>query len=370
MAGLLVLLLPAARLDSAERSYAKPKGWDQIVESARREGTVVVYGPTQGGREPVLDSAFNKIYPGIRVLGTFGSGSDIGNRILSERRANRYIPDVLIGGTSTSLLTLKPAGALASLRPHLLLPEVLDESAWLEKRLSWADAGEPYTTLMFVGYVQTAAYVNTKLVNPGQFRSYFDLLNPAWKGKIVASDIRRGGRGGVVARFIYSHPDLGPQFLERLFSEMDITFGSEPRQMVDWLANGRFPIALFLASDDITRAQEQGLPVAPVPAEQFKEGSPIAPAGGATSIMDRAPHPNAAKVFINWLLSREGQAAWQEAVHLPSLRTDISKKGLYPFDVPKPGIKYTNGGTEEFSRMGATVIRDTVTKALAKVGRQ
>jgi ABC-type Fe3+ transport system substrate-binding protein len=73
----------------------------------------------------------------------------------------------------------------------------------------------------------------------------------------------------------------------------------QTRQIVDWLAKERFAIALFLASDDITTAQEKGLPVAHVPPEQFKEGAAMAPAGGAVSLMDRAPHPNAAVLFIN-----------------------------------------------------------------------
>jgi iron(III) transport system substrate-binding protein len=223
---------------------------------------------------------------------------------------------------------------------------------------------------MFLGYVQTVAYVNTQIADPRQFTSYWDLLNPRWKGKIVSSDIRRGGRGGVTSRFIYKHPQLGPAYLERLFSEMDITLSADPRQMVDWLANGRFALALFLASDDITHAQEKGLPVAHVPAEQFKEGAAVAPAGGAVSLMDRAPHSNAAVLFINWLLSREGQLVWQQAARLPSLRRDIPKEGLYSFDVPKPGARYVSGGTEEYVRVTGDALRDLVTKAITKASRQ
>jgi iron(III) transport system substrate-binding protein len=369
-AWLLALFLPAALLEAAEKPiYPKPREWDLLVEAARKEGTVVVYTPGQAGRQVFLGEAFGNAFPGMRVLETAGSGSVQINRILTERRANRYIPDVLIGGTGTTLLGIKPAGGVLPLKPKLILPEVLDESAWFEKKLWWADAEEPYTTLMFTGYVQSLAYVNTRMVDPRQFTSYWDLLNPKWKGKIVSSDIRRGGRGGVTSRFIYKHPQLGPAYLERLFSEMDITLSSDPRQMVDWLAKGRFALALFLASDDISTAQEKGLPVGHVAAEQFKEGAAMAPAGGAVSLMDRAPHPNAATLFVNWLLTREGQIAWQQAVRLPSLRMDIPKTGLYPFDVPKPGAKYVNGGTEEYVRITSGAIGELVTKAMAKAGK-
>jgi len=179
-------------------------------------------------------------------------------------------------------------------------------------------------------------------------------------------NIRRGGRGGVVSRYVYKHPQLGPKYLSRLFSEMDITLSSDPRQMVDWLAKGRFQIALFLSSTDVASAQEKGLPVAHVFADQFREGAPIAPGPGAVSMTDQAPHPNAAILFVNWLLSKEGQIKWQEAQRLPSLRIDISKKGLYPFDIPKPGIKYINAGAEEYARITRSSIRKLISNAIAK----
>jgi len=368
----VILLAAPERGSAAEKIYPKPQGWDQLVEAAKREGTIVFYAPTGIDRRGagIIEEAFKKSYPGITVQKNVGSGSMTLSRTLTERRANRYIPDVFIGGTSTLLLGLKPAGALQPLGPNLILPEVLDKSGWLMNRLWWADAQEPYTTLMFLGYVQTMGAVNTKLANPREFTSYWDFLNPKWKGKIVAHDIRRGGTGGVVVRFVYKHPQLGPRYLERLFSEMDITLTGEVRQTVDFLGIGRYALGLFVGSENLLQAQEQGLPVALVPAEQLKEGSPIAPSGGSIALMDRAPHPNAAKLFVNWLLSREGQIAYQESIALPSLRVDIPKTGLYSFDIPKPAVQYAAGGAEDYSRIGAEAIRDVVTRALTKAGRQ
>jgi ABC-type Fe3+ transport system substrate-binding protein len=317
----------------------------------------------------MLEEAFRRAFPGMKIQTTIGSG-DYVSRILTERRAGRYIPDVLIGGSSTAVVGLKPAGALQPLGPSLILPEVLDRSAWLMNRLWWADAQEPYTCLMFLGYVQAMGAVNTRMANPGEFASYSDFLNTKWKGKIIALDIRGGGTGGVVVRFLYKHPQFGPRYLERLFSEMDVTLASDVRQAVDWVGAGRFPLGLFLGSENVMHAQEQGLPVALIPPEQLKEGSPIAHSGGSVSLLDRAPHPNAAKLFINWLLSREGQIVYQESIRLPSLRVDISKTGLYPFDLPKPGVAYVSGGEEEYLRIAATVVRDVVNKGLAKAGRQ
>jgi iron(III) transport system substrate-binding protein len=361
---LFFLLAFSSPLKGAEKI-----SWERVVAGANEEGRVTLYAQSTLGRKADPFEIFHKSYPGVKVSAVTAAGNEITNRIMTERRAGRYIADAVIGGTTTAIVTLKPARAVAPLKPALMLPEVLDESRWWQKRLWWADANEPLTTLMFMGYVQTLAYVNTQLADEKQFKSYNDILDKKWKGKIVATDIRRGGRGGIVARFIYKHPDLGPRYLERLFSEMDLTLSSDPRQMVDWLAQGKFSLALFLATDDVTTAMEKGLPVAPVPADQFKEGAPIAPGGGAVSLADRAPHPNAAVLFINWLLSREGQAEWQRILHVPSLRTDIAKDGLYAFDIPKPGVNYVNAGTEEYSRITGDEIRDLVTKALTKAGK-
>ena len=346
---------------------AEVKNWEQLVKAARQEGQVTIYGSTllANGRPP-LDEYFTRTYPGIKVNKTYGPTGSISSRIMTERRAGQYIPDIHIDGTTESLVLLKPAGAMAPLKLALMLPEVLELSGWLYNRHWWADAKEPYTTLMFQGYVQTMVSVNTKLVSADSIKSYFDLLDPKWKGKIVSNDIRRSGPGGVTARFLYKEPKLGPQYLERLFSEMDITLSSDRTQMVDFVGSGRFPIGLFFSPKDVHDAQQQGLPITLVPPENFKEGAPIAPGGGAVNLMDRAPHPNAAAIFINWLLSKEGQLRWQETQLLPSLRIDIPRDGLFATDVPKPGVKYVAGGTEDYSGITPAIFKELVSKALEK----
>jgi ABC-type Fe3+ transport system substrate-binding protein len=102
--------------------------------------------------------------------------------------------------------------------------------------------------------------------------------------------------------------------------------------------------------------------------KQLKEGVSISSGAGSVSVMDRAPHPNAATVFLNWLLSRAGQGAWQRAISLPSLRTDISKSELNSNIVVGRGVKYIDVGTEKFI-LAEPAIRSIITKALEKAGR-
>src|SRR5712692_8765096 len=297
---------------SATTTAAKPSEWDQLVDAAKREGVVSVYA-TDSVNRPALVGAFERAFPGIRVEGTFAPGSQQAQRIITERQANKYLVDILVAGPATAFNVLKPAGVLAPLPPALILPEVLQSSSWLQNKLHWGDGAEPYTALMFQGSLQSPVAYNTQMVDPSQFKSYWDLLDPRWRGKIVATDIRRPGPGAVPVRWMYLHKELGPDFLDRLFSEQAVTLSLDQRQMIDWLAQGRFPLGVFLFYTEVSLAAEQGLPVGLVPNEQFKQGAVIGPGGGAVSLADRAPHPSAARLYVNWLLSREGQIEWQKA---------------------------------------------------------
>lgn len=358
----------AQNAGSGVGAVAKPAGWDQLIEAARTEGTVVVYGPPGTVyRRPLVD-AFEKAFPGITVAGTFGDSSDRTSRILAERTAGRYSVDVIVDGTANPVTVLKQAGALSPLKPILVLPEVTDTSNWAENQLWWADATEPYTTLIYLGVVTQVASYNKTLVNPKEFTSYRDFLDPKWKGKIVATDVRKPGPGAAPARWIYKHPQLGPEYLKQLFGQMDMVLSNDQRQMVDWLAQGRYPLGLFINSTDVRQAAAQGLPVGVIEGEASKEGALISAGWGAVALVDRAPHPNAAKLFINWLLSREGQDTWQKETKEPSLRTDLPKDDV--FDAMKPGFKYVNASSEEYARITGVVIQPLITEALSTAGRQ
>lgn len=334
------------------------------MEAARREGTVNLYAGAGGNLRAALVENFEQAHPYIDVQETIAPGGELVSRVITERSAGRYIPDIILGQTISAVEILKPAGALAPLKPALVLPEVADESRWLENRLWWTDAREPLTNLRFQGTVQASVFYNPQMVNPAEIRSYLDLLDPKWRGRIVSTDIRRPGPGSFVARFMWKHPALGPRYLERLYGEMNIVRGTDQRQMVDWVAQGQYPIGLFLSSQDVIPAIRLGLPIEALPAEQMAEGAIIGPGGGALTMADLAPHPNAAIVYINWLLSREGQISWQTEIGQNSLRVDIPKEGLATFSLPRPGVNYVDAGSEEYGSDITNQINETLTRIL------
>jgi len=370
---IFVVLLVGSQFPSSETSllaaeYSKPQGWDQLVEAARKEGIVSIYGRTGEQTEKVLGD-FEKAFPGIKIRRLSLPGSALLSRLMAEYRARMHLVDVLIGGHGGSSATiLKRAGVFVPLKPTFILPEVADTSAWRDNRLWWYDAAKPYTILNYQGISQGYLTRNTNLVNPKELNAWMDLLNPKWKGKIVSIDPRRSRFGGGAFRFTYWDSDLGPKYLERLFREMDVTLSASSRQMADWVGRGRYHLAIGVGSLTVERAAAQGLPLALVPTQRFKEGAPMSSSGGTISLMRHAPHPNAAKLFVNWLLSREGQMAWQKRTRQNSLRIDIPKDGLRPENTPIAGQTYDFHSTEEVYNRSKDVMA-YVRRLLNKLGK-
>ena len=324
------------------------KEWEQTLAAARKEGQVNVYIYRYEG----LLQDFKREYPGINVVSVTGRGSELTNRIMAERRAGKFIADVYSGGTNSLFNTLYKGKALDPIKPLLLLPEVTDLSKWYGNEHRYADPEGRYI-FAFIGSPSNAqlAY-NTKMVDPKEFRSYADLLHAKWKGKIVSLDPRDTGLGATM-QFYYYSPEIGPEFMKKFFGGMEVTYAKNFRQMTDWLAQGKF--AICMGCKDSMRAKNQGLPVDDFDTNGWKEGSSFSAGGGSFSYMNQAPHPNAAKVFINWFLSRKGQMALQKLGDVDdpanSRRIDIPKEGIPPDNRLQAGVKYFDVVKPEYGDM-------------------
>src|SRR5215207_3781215 len=230
--------------------------WEQTIAAAKKEGRLNFYVGRYGS-EPLLNE-FRKEFPEIKIVTVNGAGNSLGTRIVTEIRAGHVVADLFSGGANTNYEVLYEGKALDSIKSLLVLPEVLDESKWYEGRIRFTDPEQRHVLVYIANPTSSGFYYNTTLVNPKEFKSYWDLVAPKWKGKIVSQDPLGTGLGASLQHYYY-HPELGPEFLKKLFSEMQPTFGRDRRQITDWLAQGRF--ALCLGCRDTNRAKQQGLPV-------------------------------------------------------------------------------------------------------------
>ena len=322
--------------------------WEKVVQAAKKEGQVSIY---IYHFEPVLE-AFKKAYPQIKVVSITGTGNQLASRIIAERRADKYLADVFSSGVSTNFNILYQAKVLDSIRAAFILPEVLDESKWYEQKHSYADPEKQYVFAYLANTYSAQLHYNSTLIKGNDFESYWDVLAPKWKGRLLSLDPTLTGVWGPL-RLFYHHPALGPSYVRKFFGSMDIRLGRDDRQLTDWLAQGKF--ALCLGCKDAPRAKSQGLPVDSFDTNAWKEGGAITASPGSLSVINRAPHPNAAKLFVNWLLSRDGQLAVQKLgdPNDPpnSRRMDIPKDELPPHSRLVEGRKYLDIGHPALSDM-------------------
>ena len=320
----------------ASAARADDPVWDATVIAAIAEGEVNVHGGPGRLYVVALVDGFKEAYPDIKVNFTGLSGRDAIPKILSERAAGVYAWDVYIGGSSSVMGSLKPAGALAPIRPALILQEVLDDKNWLGGfAAGFMDLEKTYM-YGFQAEVTPTVLVNWDHVSRADLKTYQDLLKPQFAGKIVWDDPRLPGAGSAAgARFIYN---FGADFLKRLYSEQQIVYVANLRQSAEWLVSGRYPIALGVGVVDLAPFRDQGLGKnIAEPSEARLPHEPVATGFGTLSMPANPPHPNAAKVYVNWLLSKAGQISW-EKTGFDSRRTDIAH--VSPETVPKPGEPY------------------------------
>ncbi len=314
--------------------------WDKTLKAARKEARVVVYGgSTVAGLKVHATKLFKEKF-GLELEALSGRGSDVVAKILSERRADLFTVDVYISGPTSIYIDFKPKGALDPIEPALILPEVIDSKGWLDGKHYWGD--EDRMVYLWAASPESHVVINTTVVQPEEIKSYQDLLNPKWKGKIMINDpsLEGPGRRGFVDA-IY-HKFVEPDFFRQLVKYQDVVVLRDENLMNNWLVMGKYPILLWPNNGRLPEYIEAGAPIESV---TQKEGISIRAGGAALSIMNRAPNPHAASVFTNWFLSREGQTLAQKVTNKQSRRVDISIEGLP--DVRQPGVKYFASPSDE-----------------------
>jgi iron(III) transport system substrate-binding protein len=354
----LIALLPAS---AAAQNAPWKSGWEETLAAARQEGKVVISGPPIPELRQALPAAFKARY-GIAVdyLGARG-GTEAAARMRSERQAGIHSVDVVFAGSQSMALIFYPEKWLQPLKPALQLPEVLDGSKWKKGKLWFADPDEQYI-LRLSNTVTKMFHINTDLVKPGEIRSVKDLLNPKWKGKIALQDPTVSGSGSNQAAHLYLQH--GADFIKQLYVEQKPVISRETRQITDGLARGAYAITLGAEDGKIETLKAEGAPVTILEniTDLYDE---ISASFGQVAILDPAPHPNAAKVFVNWIASKEGNEVFNRAIGTAPTRNDVDESYLPPEIIPKPGAEYFDTFDWEFTVTKKPEIRRRIKEILS-----
>ncbi len=292
-------------------SAASPWNMDNVEAAARKEGSLVIYS-APGHINRKAQSAINKIFKdryGVSIEWTTLSARDISPRVFAEQRTKNYTVDLTMSGIAGHYGQLKPKGYVQPIVP----PSTFQKGGW---RLDPTSVKPKARDWLFINMpLRPSFLINTNLIPSGQEpKSYQDLLDPKWKGKIVFQTPARGGTGSGWFRATHSH--LGLKYMRALAKQVVIV--AKVNDTPQGVVRGQYPIGLAASTTRVRRLIEQGAPVKFI---QPKEGSHMASQG--TCFIVNAPHPNAAKLFYHWFFTKEGQIVYATNTQAISVRKDV-----------------------------------------------
>jgi ABC-type Fe3+ transport system substrate-binding protein len=314
--------------------------WHAILAAAKKEGTMAVAAPPEIAGP--MTEGFNRD-TGIDIEFLGGETRERSSRIGREVRAGRVTIDFLFTGSVE--LPLVKAGFFEDLKSKLILPGAADAKNWAGGELKWVDNTSRYM-LQTQAFVSSVPIYDGNAIKPGELNTWNDLLQPKYKGKIVAYDPRSGGPGAQIAGYIGA--TKGIDFLKSLYVGQEVVYSLSSRQMTEWIARGVYMVGMGIPSADyltLTNAGVKNL----IPAN-LKDG-PGAVSGGFSVVLipKGAPHPNAATVFLNWVASAPGQIAYSQGLKTISRRTDVPlDPSVAAYTVPKPGVTYQDQYNEDY----------------------
>ena len=273
----------------------------QTIAAAKKEGTVVWY-TTQIPDPLVLSvkAGFEQKY-GIKLQFVRSNSTEIALRVLNEARAGRPQADVYDGTTTAE--ALKKEGLAMKWLPD-------------EAKSFAADYVDPQGYWIATNvYLITAAY-NTKMVPAAQApRNWDDLLDPRWRGQMVwgATPSLSGGPGFVAVVLKELGPRRGEDYLQKLAKQAIAGIGAAARVVIDQAISGEYPIALQIFPEHAIESAARGAPI-----KWIAMKPAMTAIVSTTGIVADPPHPNAAKVLLDYLVSTDGQERYRDAFYIPA----------------------------------------------------
>lgn len=269
---------------------AAQSDWDKVVAAGKKEGTVLVYQSQHGTPHwQSVVKAFESKY-GIKVQVYDARASEMTEKIRVEQTSGRYLADLEFHG-KTSILQQRENNFV---QKHGGVPNAVN----LRPEFPADEYSVP-------AWVQNVCFlINTNLVKGAdEPKEWKDLLNPKWKGRILSDDMRVLGTGQTLFAVFYKK--YGPEFLEKLKAQ-DLVYNRDLRMSSRAIARGEH--AILLTQQIALASDLKGLPIKVV---MPSDGCPYTPIRSA--ILRGAPHPNAARLFMNHFIEQQSQITYGNA---------------------------------------------------------
>ncbi len=295
--------------------------WDELVKAAEKDGAITIAGGVvKAHRETV--ALFQKAFPKIKLEFTGVTPDTFEPRVRAERKANLYLWDVHTGGVSSLIYTRQiPDGWYDPVR-EVIRPEIAKDALWL----GGYDAGfldkDKKFVFAFTGEISESVFVHRGMIKESELKTLDDMLKPQFKGMTAWLNPQERNAGSTAyARIMVV---LGEDKARLLLTEQQPVISRTPRQLAEWAVRGRYPITVGTNRSDMAEFHEQGIGKE-VAVLADSRGQSITPGTGGLLLMNRAPHPAAARLFVNWLLDKEAQTDWAARAKRNSRRTDVPK---------------------------------------------
>jgi len=350
IAGLLVALLALAKPAAAQDWHAE---WQKTIDAANAEGSLILYSqPNQDARNFLLRE-FPQAYPKIKLSLSVVDASDFVARIRTERSAGKNLWDVALAGPPGGII-LSHDGILDPVLPEIIDPATKNPDLWGGWHGAFMDTAGQYVFAMakFIA----GPWYNALKIPPEKVaaQGLKLLLDPSLKGKIAWHDPVLPGSGTSYAYLL--RVKLGDDAFKMLITDQKIDFVPQQFQVVDAMARGTAwvgigpPVRSLIATYTKAGVQADIRSFGNSPDNNLE-----AIGGGALFIFKDRPHPNATRVFINWLLTRDVQYGMAKATEQASRRQDVPIT-TQPDETPVKGAQYVPPQREDV----APAVRQTV----------
>ncbi len=292
--GLLAIILSVVATNYAS-SQAWQDEWNATIAKAKGQSLVIVTQENQA-YDAVINE-FSKKF-GIKSEITGSRPSSALAKIQVEQKNGQFVWDMWMGGTSNMVNTAAPAGLIEPMEKYFILPEVKEMANWRHPDFIFGDSKRSAFT--FVNKLEFYVLRNTKVLPNVKLETWDDFLKPEFKGKISIRDLSVPNSGTFAVTTMFDAK--GDVFLRKFFTQQDVKVYENPQQLDMALTRGGQAISIGLETNiwEQCRADNGCKEI-----EQMRQFAAAISLG--VSVPKNPPHPEAVKVWLNWLLSREGQ---------------------------------------------------------------